>query len=499
MKIHESVYYQTLNQNTTLKIEPQGNNLVIPKSVNNVYSSSNSIMVVNGISCYSTYDDNKVTIHSANLLTNKYDNDIRDVIALDFSDFGELYKYKLSDCEKIFTTGLSKQNNLVTGTNYLKSSRTFSSYKKGLIGLAFKLPKNARIGIPILCLGGRLFFPNLDRLELFKTSAEYGVFFSISRVTLEGIISSNSGRLTPMNHGTNLNQITLSSFLDNLFDDAGNPIISFVGMLISDKILYTETTESISTFERGIIRFPSKSYGMLVNKYTREIVDYVKIEYDSETHVTVSEQHKRYLAIKDDPSTYTKPQLGYSYHNYNESDIHNPFNSKRDLTDLNDLMLLDISWYTDYKIQDDIPTDTDIDNSIFSKLKFIKSKQYLLHNTTTYPTIYLEPVTLQFTNYGSEIVIYGKHDAISGTYELRNPDASGKDRIWDMFGDDDLIKYHLQYNDILQGWTIVYPDGKTIYQSSLSATWQTSVSVNDIEYYNPWDTNLFWFKPINRL
>lgn len=506
MRTLESLKYVTLDHTNSLDVTLNKRDLVILKDSDRVYSSANSILVVNGIACYTTHTPNMLKIYNAGLLSNPL-NLVRDVVALDFSRLGKVHKYKLSSCRKILVTGLDTDSNPVVQSRYVKSAQTFESYRKDMIGIVFELPKGAKIGIPVLCLAGRMFYPVLDNLELFRTVDGYGVFFSISRVTLEGIFLNNLMAQNPSWRGFNMGFVNLDEFLDDIFtenhltntDPKKDSMISFVAMIETEEDMYASTTKSISSFDRGIIRFPAKSYGMLVNKHTREMKDYVRIPYKSETHVMLNRDYSRYMVVKSDPTTYTNPAVGHGFFNYNESDIHNPYvKDLRRLNNLDDYVLLDIMWYVDY---DELEPDEEegIGEKPFRKINFfVNRNQRKIPSTIRYLRKYLQPIEISLTLHESSIVVHRQNDIVSGTYVLSDDEAEGIERIWEMEVGD-VVKYTIQYNLILQGWVIAYPDGKVIYQSSLSATWDAESSSEDAVYYNPWDANLFWFKPINRL
>lgn len=501
-----SLKYYSLSNVSKININAINNNLIINKAPEQNFSSVDSIVFVNGVACYSTSDDTSLIAHRANLLQNTNNKEVRDVVALDFSTLGSIEKYKLSDCEKVYITGLSTRENTIKNSQYVKSAVSFKSYRKNNISIVFNLPTSAEDGIPILCLAGRIFFPKFDNLELFKNSTGYGVFFTLNRDTLESMISVNLAKQTSTISGTKVKRINIQNFLNDLFVDKlstnidinNDCTIPFVAMLKTEHTLYLQETKNISVFEPGTIRFPKKSNGLLINKVTRDLFDYTKLNYDSETIVTVSENYRKYLDIKTAPISYTNNKIGFGWHNYNESDIHNPFCNKNLLLGLENLVLLDIGW-DDYRTDEDEDDNGEDPNAEvpFGKLDLIQSnKQYKIYKINKNLNIYLEPIDIRLIKpeNSTAIIIIKENDNAAGIYYFSS--GTSIERIWIKNSNPN---FKIMYNNILQCWTIVDPDNKIKYQSSLGVSADIEDDTNtDPIYTDPWSKEVFWFMPINR-
>lgn len=458
------------------------------------------VAFVNGVAHYTSMSENGLVIHNANLLTDS-EEEIRNLVIMDFDVLGPVMKYKLSDCKKVYITGTSTVNNDIPSTKYIKSATMFKSYLKDHITIVFTLPDNAKNGIPVLCLGGRLFFPGLDRLELYKNQSNYGVFFTISRDVLEGIISINLAKQNPSGSGVKVRQVNLIDFLNNLFvekiTDNPNPnkdcTVPHVIMLNPDNPIYLQITDSISTIEPGMLRFPRGASGILVSRMSRDLFDYTKIAYETESLITVAEPYRRYLDIKVAPSNYSNRHLGFGWHNYNESDKYNPFSvTNRTMIGLETLSLLDIA----HDVDRDSRKLLDETGLGFGRITMFPDGP--LKRITRIPKNlipYYQPINIRVSKslLGPNVIIERLNDNVTGVYVYITGEDEGRMWLRSM-----NPPFKLVYNVIHQAWTICDADNNIKYQSSLSASFDSETSVKPPKHYNPWDDNLFWFEPINR-
>lgn len=502
--MHGVVKYLNLVDDTRLSVTTNDNDLVITKTADAEFSSNNTIPSVRGVVCYSSATDNTYIAHNGNYIQNVDNKLLRDISFLDFSELGTLTRYKLSDCDPIFITGdsLKLHSRVISSTNvfrYMKSATTFNAYSKSGINIACILPVGAKAGIPIMCLAGRLFFPNFDKLELFKrTDGRYGVIFSINRVMLESIISVNLARQTPAIMGLNHHKVDVSSFLNNLFIDKStieldptkdDCTIPHILILDTPHSLYLETSQQLYNFDNGTIVFPKRSQGMLINSLSRDIIHNTQLRYDSKTLVTVGSSYKRYLIQNEAPTALTTTPIGVGWTNYNEKDIHNPF-YKKPIATLDNLVLLDIGWgdkqemYTPEPFVPTVDTFEKITLQTCGRLKRIwKIKSPI--------TATLTPVALKLSNNGIDQNIQIDFEDATGVYTL----TTGVDstREWTRVATP-IIK--IKFNDILQAWVLVDGGDNILYQSDLSATLISSITP---EYADPWDVHLMWYKPVNNM
>lgn len=488
--MHGCIKYVNLVDGTNLELELVEDDLHIRQDRNGFFTPENTLASYSGVVCYSSVRDGKYILEEANVISNPDKKDFRDISFLDFTELGNLHKYKLRDCSPLFINGLeSSQQYIINKEAYVRSAIPFKAYNKTKIHISFLLPEDAVIGVPILCLAGRLFFPEYDQLRTFRQGSKLGIIFSISRGILEQLISVNLARKKYATTGLNQYPINLDSFLVNLFSSGSSSVmpsfdIPHIIILDSPWKLYLESSEQISNFPRGIIRFPRRSQGMLVNKISRDIVHHTLIRYDSETHVTVADGYNRYHIGHTAPSNYIEDTLGTGWANYNEKDVRNPF-KKDPVISLDNLMMLDMGWGD---LQDMSPDpEAKPEDAEFEKIQLKLCGRLKKIWTVKNPnTISYVPVDLILKQIGDTGNISIDFEDIEGTYNLTS--GTDAERVWTRVFNP---KRSIAFNHLLQAWTILNEDDGILYQSGLVSSLTESLNPS---HYNPWDLNIRWYE-----
>ena len=496
--LHGYINVKSISDFNNVNITYDDNNLFIEKDDVLLFNSRSSIVYVNGIACYTTQQDNTFKIHNGNLLHNYRSNDIRDILIMEFENLGELKTYKLSECTKLYVHKSSKKQHSLPTNGFLRAS-SFDAYNRQYVSIAFKLPKNSPDGIPVLCIGGRLFYPNFDLLETVKIDDELHVIFAINRIILEGILSVNLHKQIPANSRENIARINVDSFLDNLFNPSFTDItqdctIPFISIIQTDEPIYFKLSHPKMTFDKtNILLFPRKSNGILYHYPSRDMVDHIKIHYDSSTIVSVPNEQARYLNVSTNPRSYTANKFGFGWHNYNEHDVHNKFKDKKDVACLNNLKLFDIGYLSNVHMGDDGEIiDGELLKTPFDSLTFKlcgKPKQIWTEKKTTRKQLRSIDIPIVKASIPGRLNI-----TLDGVTRLFRPEGvgGGIKRVWN--NDTDPSR-KLLYNTNLQCWIIIDDNEKTLYQSSLSANITMPGSIIE-SYKDPWDISLQWFEVI---
>lgn len=329
-----------------------------------VVNFANTIPIVNGLACYPKYwNDELFAYEGSNLLRNN-PNTTKGLVLLDFSNIGDIETHLLSSCVNFsnLDTNSHSKTMVVEEEPKVKFTGTINVYNTDEFVIEVQLPDTASSGIPIICIAGRLFFPYEDDLYIKKVNGKSVVKFVINRITLEKILSTNLQKFGKQIPNTGNINIDVNDFLDYLFVDHlgdfykdpvnehtnvrkyfADTCIPYIVILKSDKKLMFKKSNPIGTILPDKLRFEPNAGGLLVNANTREIIDYVRIQYDSCTLVTFAPEKPLEFIERDSPHLLSGNASAGSQLNYQRKDAWNAFSHSSNLRDLNAYYLLDIA------------------------------------------------------------------------------------------------------------------------------------------------------------
>lgn len=289
------------------------------------------------------------------------------IMLIDFSPIGTIKKIKLSDCSNGKVEHGPDEVDLDNNVpNADRMSNIHTAYIKGDIEyprctyytISFDLPKETEMGIPIVCICGRLFYLHEDTSIEIKEDGTITLHVDIDKKLFNNILLSNLQWFGKQNLGTGFVESYIQLTLNELFinTEYGNGTaediqrlrhednsIPFVIMLYTDKTLMCTKTDPIMTIGPDKFLFPPNAGGLLVNKKTREIVDYVRQFYNSGTLVETAQQRPiNYLT--NDIKQLTRRSLAFEFNKYKSPSKYMKFNMFEPGRDLDKYMLVDIAF-----------------------------------------------------------------------------------------------------------------------------------------------------------
>ena len=313
------------------------------------------------------------------------------IMLIDFSSIGSIDCVKLSDCsngeiygygdDETITEQIHVINPPVDGkydvmttcerTRHKKLVQRKSTHKhdkswfKGIITkdkvsfyrISFTLPSNIEPGIPILCLFGKMFFLHED-VTIQNTSAGYRVTAVIQKDVVHTALLSNLQWFGKQIPETGFVEGVVKPTFDQLFVDTevtnGTPddvqrylyedlSIPFVIILRTDKNVVMTRTAPKMTIGPDKLLFPKEVGGLLINKATREIVDYIRIPYENSTLVEFVQQRPLNILHKDIHHL-TDPALAFEFNKYSAAPKYKPFRYFEAERSLNNFELVDFAY-----------------------------------------------------------------------------------------------------------------------------------------------------------
>ena len=328
--------------------------LVFTKEKGKDIDLENTIISVNGIVGLPIYDSEKKELYiknGANMLRDANYID-QNIVLMDFSKlFPEdvkLKTYKLSDCDADLYFEETVPEYVVSDETYgsnwaYQAPVTFTSITGSTTGtqkyatlkhtletfldrridyqrqvdfcISFSLPidNNDYEKIPILCLGGRLFFPYIDNLSYTTDKGRLKVVFKTKIDTLEKILAANLQHNGVFYGYTTLYRISIGYIISNIFTDreynakfspdewkiinnTRSLDIPFISIIQTKKHVEIDKVEQYSTKNEKTICFPKSAHGILINGETREIVDYTARKEDDIINVSITPQTELYIS-----------------------------------------------------------------------------------------------------------------------------------------------------------------------------------------------------------
>ena len=329
-----------------------------------VVKFSNTIPFVNGIACYPEVYEDVLFAYQGAQLASKVEDLNKNILLVDYSELGDLTIIKLSECEHISTVGLDEtstiQDTVVSEEDSVKFQGSIQVYDHSTIKISFYLPEGTASGYPMVCIGGRVFEPSTDHIRMYTDGTRYRVDIELDRQLLEMIVAANLQKFKKTLKNTTMVRVIVDATIRNLFHDPdtftgsteeelaiqkyADKTVPFVAILHSEEPLVHNLIEPKMILYPDKLTFYPSSGGLLINRYTREVVDYVKIPYDSNILVTFPVQPELRLMHRDNLYDLTTPNLGIRQHNTSYTDKYNPFSMEyTDVRRLSAYLLYDLT------------------------------------------------------------------------------------------------------------------------------------------------------------
>ena len=279
------------------------------------------------------------------------------VMVLDFTPLGNISIIKLSDCTGHVNEDYKSTSNITISnpnrsihTAFIKGSINYDNCSYYLINI--ELPIGTELGVPIVCICGRLFYLHEDT-QITTTDDKIHLSVKIEKSLLTEIVLSNMQWFGKQITGTNIVETTIQSTLDNLFNETENSDIEhllhevnltpFVIMLHSNKKLICTKTKPKITIGPDKFIFPTNAGGLLVNQRTREIVDYVRQFYASGTLIETCLQRPMNLIVNDIKQL-DNDSVAFEVNKFKSRSKYKEFNEYIPCRTLDDYILIDFSY-----------------------------------------------------------------------------------------------------------------------------------------------------------
>lgn len=329
-----------------------------------VVKFQNTIPFVNGIACYPELYEDVLFAYQGAQLASRVEDLNKNILLVDYSDFGDLTIIKLSDCEPIEITGVDEkstiQDTVVKDDDPVKFQGSIQVYQHSTIKISFLLPEGTTSGYPMVCIGGRMFEPSTDHVKIFSEGTRYRVEIELDRQLLEVILAANLQKFQKTLKNTTMVRVNVEATIHNLFNDPdhftgtteeelaiqkyADKTVPFVAILHSEEPLVHSFIEPLMVLYPDKLTFPCQTGGLLINRYTREVVDYVRIQYDSNELVTFPAQQELRLMHRDNLYDLVAPNLAIRKHNTSYTDKYNPFSMEyTDVRRLPSYLLYDLT------------------------------------------------------------------------------------------------------------------------------------------------------------
>ena len=251
--------------------------------------------------------------------------------------------------------------------NVQQKSRTHfdRSWFKGIVTkdkvsyyqISFTLPDDTEPGIPILCLFGKMFFLH-EHVTIQNIGDKYRVTAVLQKDIVHKTLLSNLQWFGKQIPETGFVESVVGPTLDQLFIDTdttnGTPddvqrylyedmSIPFVIMLHIDKNVVMTRTAPKMTIGPDKLLFPQNVGGLLINKTTREIIDYIRVPYENSTLVEFVQQRPLNVLNKD-LHHLVDPSIAFEFNNYKSAPKYKPFRYFEAERSLNNFELVDFAY-----------------------------------------------------------------------------------------------------------------------------------------------------------
>lgn len=290
---------------------------------------NNCLPIVNGCICYPKVYNEELFAYEGSKVLRNMNSVSKGIMLLDFSPIANMSVIRLSSCNKIDTA--------------------INSH------LRFTLPEGDYLNKTImLVIAGRLFKQNELNLNVVGNTTTVDI--ELDKKLMECILASNFFKFNQKIFNTSNMMIDINHYLDHVYDDRNNMTfqeeilavkhkfadtnIPFVIVLDNPNINY-RTFDPLLTIKPDKLKFEDNVGGLLVNKSTRDIIDYTRIEYTTTTLVTINPITILNMTDRTNKDTLDTEAIAYTRDNYASIDRWNPFNLYNNLNDPNNYMLLD--------------------------------------------------------------------------------------------------------------------------------------------------------------
>lgn len=294
---------------------------------------ANTIPSIDGVVCYPIYSRETGELYACNgarFLKNTNEDKSLNILLMDFSNLGTLRHYKLSECRPELIIKNGTQIWVYDDPNRIASVALDPDvvfWQQSQFTLKFRLPEGAANGEPILSLAGRIFMKGLDDLSSYlDENGRTVVEFHITSGILENIVAANLQHQNLYFKNTSIFRVVMSYVFGNIFVDQGyeydagsdewiaaqfhmDQVIPFITMIdVKEGLSYgVDKVDPLALLSPGQILFPPFGKGLLMNKATREFVDYVRIPYKNQTLVTCTVQPTLHISTREGANTNNDP------------------------------------------------------------------------------------------------------------------------------------------------------------------------------------------------
>lgn len=445
----------------------------------------NTIPFVNGIACYPEVYEDVLFAYQGAQLASKVEDLNKNILLVDYSDLGDLTIIKMSDCEPIDITGVEEISTIkdtgVADDDPVKFQGTIQVYDHSTIKISFLLPEGTASGYPMVCIGGRMFEPSTDHVKMYTEGSRYRVEIELDRQLLEIILAANLQKFKKTLKNTTMVRVIVDATIRNLFNDPdhftgtteeelaiqryADKTVPFIAILHSEEPLVHNMIEPSMILYPDKLKFPSGTGGLLINRYTREVVDYVKIPYDSGNLVTFPVQQELRLMHRDNLYDLTTPNLAIRQHNTSYTDKYNPFSMEyTDVRRLPAYLLYDLT-VARFPVEN-VPEEPDPEDPITPEEPGTPEKQLPIVTRINASTIHVENI-----------------DPLRcGNYTLVDVTTSGISRQWKLANSiyPAQLETIVAYNSYRSCWYIG-TETNHIYESNTAHTGSS-----------PWHKSIVW-------
>lgn len=580
------------------------NDVVFTKNRNAKINFNNTIPFIDGVACFPyVYNDELYALEGSKLLT-KNTSANKNIVLVDFSKFGNLTTYKLSDCEFISLTGFEEEDippsSIEENNDGIKQNITTKMFSDEIIRLKFTIPNNTK-GIPFVSIFGRLFTIYNSDLIIYKQDINTTIVeLSIPRFTLERIFVSNLQKFNKVIKGTNNIRVSIKGSIEDLFrnraldinttvnitnssnsvfndcnyqlidvdargtnriwkhqnksisfntslnrweiklhdevyfygkyqysvndeevddthkcapwstnivwrtsDDIVESIvvehnvdetvamkyadecIPFISILDTNQMINFTVQECRRTLGKDKLVFDKNAGGILINKLTKEVIDYTRVYFEDETLVTIASYKPLKLTTKEDTYSLSKDIIGFGNVVPVSSDKgFNYFDGYKDLKDLEQFVLVDISTNEILKsdpIIPDIPVEPPVEDDQGEDLDHEFDNEHTDHEIIN-PEIKDPNVIIEYVSVKELKVTSTDDETINGIYSLLDLTTAGLNRVWGKYNSDDpsVIDVVIAYDDV-RHWWYIGTENNHIYESVVATTGSS-----------PWHSTLTW-------
>lgn len=340
--------------------------LLFVKKKSSVINFDNTIPFINGAACYSEIYTGSLLTHNGRLVLDKTSAYNKNIVFVDFTPYGALKKIPLWQCTDSIVQRGTTTSAILPFEKYVYSSQADKVVMQARTQeitvpnteyrIEFTTPPCAVSSFPMLSICGSFFLPGAN-LSMQRQGDCYRVMFKITRSQLLVCIAAGLQRISSYIPNTTLMAPSADLVLNTLFQnhtlgsrlDTGgvqqtlqflNSTQAFLSMITSDTQLVINEIAAIDVLPE-YLKFKPGVGGLLMNKTTGEIVDYVRSMYDDHTGVYPITQ-KPLQVLRYDFNTAHKDNIVFEHRNQQGVDEYNKFDIYDEVRRLSNYVLIDI-------------------------------------------------------------------------------------------------------------------------------------------------------------